>query len=351
MKNFSFKKNNKFFKKGLFQIILFIIIIYSLFLRRKNDKILFIEVDISKVKNIGFGPIILQKSINKVLPYKTSNCQFIPRDGISPTSRKKKVDYFFFSLPSASKSIYKKWKKYCRANSLLLGPNFVPIKWFEFPMIKYWQERNFREILQSIKGLIVHSNRIRDHLANKSNNTDLLNKFIIFRPCTDIKPNNITSFDNRHIDIILYEKYSDSIRTDQGNQLFNLFNNAHLKIKRIFYGNYTKKDALYLANDSKFIIYFSFYDTGAIALKEIQNYGVLSFSHQIDLVISNKTSYYIPELEYEDMKPAFNKIMNYIEKISKSTPNTLSIAKINQDLSKCEKALDDLCEGINKKIY
>jgi hypothetical protein len=51
------------------------------------------------------------------------------------------------------------------------------------------------------------------------------------------------------------------------------------------------------------------------------------------------------------MKPAFNKIMNYIEKISKSTPNTLSIAKINQDLSKCEKALDDLCEGINKKIY
>ena len=93
--------------------------------------------------------------------------------------------------------------------------------------------------------------------------------------------------------------------------------------------------------------YFSFYDTGAIALKEIQNYGVLSFSHQSDLVISNKTSYHIPELEYEDMVPAFEKIMKLILKINKSHPNTKEIAKINQDITKCEKSLDDLCNGIN----
>ena len=34
-----------------------------------------------------------------------------------------------------------------------------------------------------------------------------------------------------------------------------------------------------LANNSKFIVYFSFFDTGAIDLKEIQNHGVFTFSH------------------------------------------------------------------------
>lgn len=84
-----------------------------------------------------------------------------------------------------------------------------------------------------------------------------------------------------------------------------------------------------------------------LALKEIQNYGVISFSHQYNLVLNGKTSYYIPELEYEDMKPAFIKIMNIIKKTSKSPPNTSEIAKINQEISKCEKSLDDLCNGIN----
>ena len=53
--------------------------------------------------------------------------------------------------------------------TLLLGPNYVPINWKHFPQKKYYREKNFREILLSIKALVVHSKRVRDHLAKKSN--------------------------------------------------------------------------------------------------------------------------------------------------------------------------------------
>jgi hypothetical protein len=102
-----------------------------------------------------------------------------------------------------------------------------------------------------------------------------------------------------------------------------------------------------LANNSKFIIYFSFFDTGAIGLKEIQNYGVIAFSHQKDLVIDNHTSYYIPELEDEyDMKKAYLIIREKIKKIMQLNPDSKYIAKKNQDINKCENAFDDLCKSL-----
>ena len=101
------------------------------------------------------------------------------------------------------------------------------------------------------------------------------------------------------------------------------------------------------ANDSKFIIYFSFYDTGAIGLKEIQNYGVFAFSHQIDLVIDNETSFYIPELENKvNMNIAAEKIVNIIQNISSRNPNLKLIAKKNQMINNCENALNDLCHSL-----
>ena len=101
------------------------------------------------------------------------------------------------------------------------------------------------------------------------------------------------------------------------------------------------------AEDSKFIIYFSFYDTGAIGLKEFQNYGVITFAHQKEFIIDNETSFHIPELDnISDMRLAFNKIMNIIESISKSNINTELIAKKNQLVNKCDNALVDLCKNL-----
>ncbi len=82
-------------------------------------------------------------------------------------------------------------------------------------------------------------------------------------------------------------------------------------------------------------------------MKEIQNYGVFAFSHQKDLVIDNKTSFYIPELEERnDMKRAFSKIMEIINSIENSNPKLEIIAKINQEITKCENAFEQFCNGI-----
>ena len=105
-----------------------------------------------------------------------------------------------------------------------------------------------------------------------------------------------------------------------------------------------------MANNSKFIVYFSFYDTGAIGLKEIQNYGVFAFSHQLDLVIDNTTSFFVPELaNNNNMLYAYKKIMQKIETIIKSHPNSKLIAKKNQEINKCENALEDLCKSLTIK--
>ena len=154
-------------------------------------------------------------------------------------------------------------------------------------------------------------------MSKRTNTINLLDKFKIIRPCTNIKPKYIKPFIKRNIDILFFEKYADLDHSQQGAQLFNLFNNTSKKIKRLKYGNYTKGKMENLANNTKFIIYFSFFDTGAIGLKEIQNYGVFAFSHQRDLIIHNNTGFYVPELiNNKDLSQSYKIIMKKIEIIT-----------------------------------
>lgn len=102
-----------------------------------------------------------------------------------------------------------------------------------------------------------------------------------------------------------------------------------------------------IANNSKFIIYYSFLDTGAIGLKEIQNFGVIAFSHQKDLIINKETSFYILELaNKKDMEKAFIHIMKIIKYFINNKPNTKLIEEMNQDINKCQNALNDLYKNI-----
>ena len=223
----------------------------------------------------------------------------------------------------------------------------MPFSWEQFPIENIWQERMFSEILKQIKGIAVHSERVRNHLINRTNTIKLLKKFRIIRACTNIKPKNIKPFFKRKIDILFFEKYQDFNRSQQGIQMLNLLKNTSKTIGRLKYENYTKEKMEYLANNTKFIIYFSFFDTGAIGLKEIQNYGVYTFSHQRDLIIHNKTGFYVPELADEfDMSQAYQIIMKKIEIVTSLNPDTQSIAKINQEINKCQNALNDLCESL-----
>ena len=348
------KKGIKVKAKNIIKYILIFIIIISIFFL--IFKILFvyvkkhiiIEVDVSKSFFNGGGPVQLAKALRDVLPYENKKCRFIETKNMTPANgRNKTTNYFYLPYPCISENTYKQWDSINRSKSLLLGPCFVPSNWNFFPNRRYWNERNFREILQTIKGVVVHSKRIREHLSTRSKTTDLLHKFKFLRPCTGIMPKNVKSFANRTNDIIYYEKFPDVNRRKQSGELFNYFKKANLTIQLIVHGYYSRNRLMELANNTKFVIYFSFYDTGAIALKEIQNYGVFCFTHEEDFVINNQTSFLIPELHNEFyMKPAFDKIMNIMQKISNSNPNSQLVAKINQDTNKCQRAFDDLCQGL-----
>lgn len=347
-KNYKLKRKvkSKFFNiyiKGIIIIILFCLC-YNLFSKASKYKV--IEVDIHPSRFNGGGPVQFSKGIAKVLPYRTKDCLFIPSDRITLENGKNHSNFFFISYPFFDQNIMEEWKKINRCQDLLLGPNYVPIFWRAFPIQSSWKEKNFREVLTNIKGYVVHSKRVRKYLSTRSNTTDILNKFVIMRACTYILPEKVKPFEERQIDLIFYEKFPDLNRKEQSEKLINLFNQTNKKLVRLKYGNYTRDQMLELSNNTKFIIFFSFYDTGAIGLKEIQNFGVYSFTLQEDLAVHNKTSLYVPELENEDIEPAFKIIMQKMDMISESPPNTQKMAEINQKINRCESALDDMCKGI-----
>lgn len=103
-----------------------------------------------------------------------------------------------------------------------------------------------------------------------------------------------------------------------------------------------------MANNSRFVVYFSFWDTGAISLKEIQNFGVYTFSVQKDLV-HNNTGIYVKQLN-KNMKDAAKIIVKKMKEISKRDINTKAIAMLNQYHNSCQRSLEDLCNIATTKL-
>lgn len=351
------ERNKKLIIKKVFFLFFFIIINNYYFLVNSTvinksikelEKKILIEVDTDLVKSEGYGgPISFIKSINQILPYNTSYCSFVPSEKISLINTRNKTDYFYIFYPIISENDFNKWIETKNINRLLLGPIFVPANWNKFPQINIWKERRFPEILKLVKRIIVHSERVKNYISQKSHTTSFLNKYLTVRACTNFKSKSIKEFNDRTIDILFFEKYCDLDRSKQGNELFDLLKSSNKTIVRIKYGSYDKEQMIEWANNSKFIIYFSFYDTGAIGLKEIQNHGVITFALQKEFINDKTTGFYIPELSKRNkMKYAYKKIMKKIERVTKEEPNTELIAKINYNNNKCEMALNDICEGL-----
>ena len=272
------------------------------------------------------------------------NCTFISSSFINFIF---KPDYYYIPILNFQENDFKKLVKQKIINKYIFGPNFVPQIWFSFPNKDTWMERRFPEILNKTKGIAVHSKRVSQYLAEKSNTLYNIRKFKIIRACTNLNPKIIKNFNRRKIDILFFEKYADLNRQKQGKELLYLLKKSNIKIISIMYGKYNKKIIKQLANDSKFIIYFSFFDTGAIGLKEIQNFGVITFTHQKDLIIDNTTCFYIPELANTDnIEAASNKILKIMKMVNDSNPNSLLIAKKNQIINHCKNALKDLCSSL-----
>ena len=321
------------------KLLLLKIYIYTKFFHK-----ILIEFDISAI-NSKYGPGSFIRAINQVLPFNWGKCYFISSLYIKKYFH---PDFFLIPRPFIKERQFIEFVKSKIIHKFILGPIFVPVKWNSFPNNKIWKERRFKDLLNLTEGIAVHSKRVKEYLMKKTNTFNLEHKFKIIRPCTNFKPTKIKSFIERKIDILFFEKYADLNRIKQGKKLLNLFKNTTKNIVSVRYGSYNKKIINELANDSKFIIYFSFFDTGAIGLKEIQNHGVICFTLQKEFVIDKESSFYISELKsINNIELAFYKIMNIIEKISKSNIQTDLIAKKNQMFNKCENALIDLCKSLS----
>ena len=225
-----------------------------LLLKQEKNKFL-IEVDISSSKKGNRGPSKFVRGIKEILPYNINNCTFIPLNNIFLINKINRANYFFLPYSQITESIYDNLVKNNMINKILIGPCFVPCFWNSFPDNNIWKERRFSEILKNVKGVVVHSNRVKDYLAQKSNvSEDLITKFKIVRPCTNLKPKNINSFKNRSNDIIFFEKFADLNRKIQADKLLEFFKHSSLKVETLVYGNYTESQMMNLANNSKFII-------------------------------------------------------------------------------------------------
>ena len=223
------------FEDYLITLYLFLILNY-----KKNN--ILIKVDISGSKNGNRGPSHFVRGINEILPYITNKCTFIPIKNTFIINKRNSANYFYLPFPKITESFYDNLVNNNKTNKILIGPAFVPIFGNNFPDNNIWKERRFSEILKNVKGIVVHSNRVRDHLVKKSNiSQDFMKKFLIARPCTNLKPKIFNSFQNRSNNILFFEKYIDLNRKKQANQLLELFRNSSTKIEKLVYGNYTEK--------------------------------------------------------------------------------------------------------------
>ena len=113
-----------------------------------------------------------------------------------------KTDYFYISYPNFNENVYNEWVKRNKAKKLILGPNFVPSNWYHFPNTNIWKERRFKEIISRIKGIAVHTDRVKNHLIQNSNTKNFFKKYINIRPCSNLRPKNLKNFDERNIDMV-----------------------------------------------------------------------------------------------------------------------------------------------------
>lgn len=316
------------------------------FLKYLNNSYI-IDINLRGIEG-NFGPGRLLKGFYQILPFITRKCIFVTKQLISKNFiNYLNPDFYYVPGPNIERADFLNLVNKKIINKYIFGPNYVPRRWYHFPNVTIWKEKHFSEILNSTKGVVVHSIRVRDHIANYSKTAYNLKKYILMRPCTNLKPKIINNFEKRKIDIIFFEKYSDLNRAEEGKKLLKILEKTDKKIIKMKYKNYDRKTMKDIANNSKFIIYFSFFDTGAIGLKEIQNYGVFAFTHQKELAINNETSFYIQELASIDkLELASEKILKIIGDISKKKPNLELIAKKNQMINNCRNSLKDLCYSL-----
>lgn len=222
------------------------------------------------------------------------------------------------------------------------GPFPVPDVYLYFPAVKY--ETEWIYYLSFFKGYVVQTKRMRNHLIKRSNTYSLLNKYIIVPNCMKYKPilnNSINKWDDRVYDLIIYLKYADLNKTEEGNRLCNKLSKEY-KVKVIKYGSYKLDETFEYGNKAKFVLYFSFYDVNPSALMEMQSVGVFVITFQQEL-IDEVNGVFLPELEYNTTEAIIK-----IRKITQRKYDSEFLAKYNREKHDCIKSFKKFLDQVIK---
>lgn len=174
------------------------------------------------------------------------------------------------------------------------GPMVSPKKWTKFPMANTY-ERNWTDYIKNIFSYVVQSKRVKIFLLNKSRKEkNIHNKYIISHGCMLINEKyNILKWNLRKYDILVYVKFADINKQKELNMLIRFLKSSY-SIKIIRYGNHTKKSLLFYANNSKMVIYFSYYDCWPSSLMEMESMGAIPIVEQCEFI--NKYGYCIDNI-------------------------------------------------------
>jgi hypothetical protein len=228
---------------------------------------------------------------------------------------------------------------------VILGPNVVPGSWATFPNPRSPIESHWSSHLDKIFAYAVHTERVKRHLIGRSRTQALGHKYVLLPQCSGWNLDwNLIPFSQRRFDILLFEKYADLNRAADGEFLSSLIVRDNLSMVRVRYGRFRRADLELHARQSRFLIYFSFYDAGPIALLEMQNFGAYSFCLQPELV-DNATGSFIPTLE-TNVTQAWLDIRARIAEVSRASPNSTEYARLNRERSSCHRSLDVFCRQV-----
>lgn len=313
---------------------------------KKRIKDILVYMDLQTLEK--GGPGAFARSLAKNSLFYNGKCDFFIKDLDEKEITSNCLPNVYYYIQSIQKQSFfsSSEKNYC--GNIIFGPNIIPVNWFSFPNKSIEYEKNWRYYLKKMRGYIVHSKRVFYHISKRSKTADMKEKYIFFPTCADKPVTPIKSFKKRKYDILFYEKYADVDYMQNGTVLIELLKKKY-KIKRISYINgkyYNKNKLLNFANNSRFLIYYSFYDTGAIALMEMQNYGIFTFSLQSEF-LDIRTGILIESLNNDHLK-SFIDISMMIDKLLKKEINSTKISEINSRKNNCENSIDFFCKQLTK---
>lgn len=340
------------FHSKIYIYIIFLFIITRCVYKRNNFLKLILYVLFSTKGNNGPSSLskylkiaIMKWNKNKTLSNyaKLVHKEYLSLDSVKRITSNKKLENVIWFETAQYIQLINKINETILFDRIIYGPIVTPRNWFKSP-IKNTYEVNWCYIMKKIKAYILHSYRVKNHIIKFSKCYSYLNKYLILKPCIEINSNKlyITAYNQRKLDILLYIKYADKIKKTEERYLIEYLK-ARYTIKIIYYGHHSKEELLIAANYSKFVIYFSFYDTGALSLLEMKLMGAWPISHQEEFIETGFGSY-VKDLDTNISN--FIIILPYILNIS-CDPYKLSQHVINN--LNCVLSLQNIVKRINRK--